>query len=214
MNKISFLLLIFLLLSCERKIDYANLQDEDINNENFDPSSMIINDNGDVEIYLNSTGNYPNGTYCAEVEYHNPNTGTRNSYTLNVEVENGELTVIHWPNGGWLDETHFLPEDISTGEISFFSDKGYEYIVTIGDYGGNCYSDAQQLQNDVNNETEKIICPNCGDEKDEYDELCYSCIQKKEREQEEKTCPKCGGGKSSSDGYCDDCQDELDNEQE
>ena len=29
---------------------------------------------------------YPDGEYCAEVEYYNPNTGTRSTYTLNVHV--------------------------------------------------------------------------------------------------------------------------------
>ena len=46
---------------------------------------------------------YKDGKYCAEVEYYNPSTGTRNTYDLDVEVESGELTVIYWPNSGWLD---------------------------------------------------------------------------------------------------------------
>ncbi|WP_188619294.1 hypothetical protein [Flavobacterium suaedae] len=169
---------------------------------------MVITDDYDVEIFHNMTGDYPDGTYCAEVEYYNPNTGTRNTYTLNVDVEDGDLTVIHWPNGGWLDETHFSPENISYGEISFISDRGCEYVVTLGDYGGGCYSDGKQLQNDVNIDIEDTTCPNCGGNKDVYEDLCYSCT-----EERESVCPRCGSYKISFDEYCNNCQDELTNEE-
>jgi hypothetical protein len=64
------------------------------------------------------------GDYCASVHYYNPNTGTESDYTLHVEIEDDLLTVIHFPNGGWLDDSHFSPPDISTGEASFTSAKG------------------------------------------------------------------------------------------
>lgn len=81
---------------------------------------------------------YVDGTYCAEVDYYNSNTGTSSTYTLEVEIENNELTVIHWPNGGWLDDSHFTPTDISTGEASFTSDRGIEYTVRIVGNAGDC----------------------------------------------------------------------------
>ena len=71
------------------------------------------------------------GKYCADVEYYNPNTGTSSTYTLNVEVEDNTLVTIYWPSGGWLDESHFEPQDISDGNCSFTSDVGYDYEVTI-----------------------------------------------------------------------------------
>lgn len=71
----------------------------------------------------------------AEVQYYNPNTGTRSTYTLTVEVENGEVVRIKWPNGGWLDGTHFTATELDEeGSASFTSDKGYEYTVTITDF--------------------------------------------------------------------------------
>lgn len=79
---------------------------------------------------------FSDGEWCADVEYYNPSTGTRNTYTLDVEVEGGELIRIDWPNGGWLDESHFVAEDISSGECSFTSDRGYEYTVTLNEKGG------------------------------------------------------------------------------
>lgn len=84
---------------------------------------------------------YEDGTYCADVKYYNPNTGTENTYTLEVEVCNNEVTQINWNNGGWMDEDHFTAEQLdSDGSCSFTSDNGYEYTVTIT--GSNCdYTD-------------------------------------------------------------------------
>lgn len=119
MKKIVILALIssVILFSCKKEINYSNLESEDIESVEFDPQMMSISTNEDVQIYHEATGEYPDGTYCAEVEYYNPNTGARNTYDLDVEVEEGDLTVINWPNGGWLDDTHFSPENISAGEV-------------------------------------------------------------------------------------------------
>lgn len=123
---------------------------------------------------------YPDGTYCAEVEYYNPNTGTRNTYTLNVDVENHEVTVIHWPNGGWLDDDHFYPVQLDdSGYCSFTSDKGYVYSIRIN--GPECsYTDESNMQSDINDDHDAVTCPECGGEKDEYDDLCYDCKRKQE----------------------------------
>lgn len=174
---IYFLLLILILLqiSCQKEIDYSNITYEDTERDDFDPYLMDITSDDDVEIFLDATGDYPDGTYCAEVEYYNPNTGTLSLYTLNVDVEDGDMTVIHWPSGGWLDDTHFYPENISSGEVVFFSDKEYRYTVRLDSYGGCSYTDEYKIRNDVNADVEATTCPSCGDEKDEYDELCYTC---------------------------------------
>lgn len=71
------------------------------------------------------------GVHSAEVRIYNPNTGHTGTYTLDVEVENGELVKIYWDNGGWLDESHFTATDISNGTASFTDDEGREYEVTI-----------------------------------------------------------------------------------
>ena len=88
---------------------------------------------------------------------------------------------------------------------SITSDKGYEYSVQIT--GDPCsYTDDQQVLNDYEDEQENFTCPNCGDEKDEYDELCYNC-----RDIKEHTCPRCGQHDPymySTDDYCSDCEAE------
>lgn len=201
MKKIYFLFLLLILLGC-KKSSTTDSADSSSTSSWSSNDDFISNDDEDL-----------NGTYCAEVEYYNPSTGTRSTYELDVEVENGYLVQIDWPNGGWLDETHFSSEDISSGECSFTSDRGYQYTVTLGEKGGGCYSDGRRLQNAVNEDVENTTCPKCGDEKDEYDTYCNSCKRKIENEEQERqnkiehTCTSCGGYKFSSfDDLCNNCK--------
>ena len=93
-------------------------------------------DAADVDESVLENDGYKDGLYCAEVKYYNPNTGKRTTYQLNVEVEQSKLVVMHWPNGGRLDDTHFNPERIRDGRCRFTSDKGYEYSVKLFTFGG------------------------------------------------------------------------------
>jgi hypothetical protein len=93
--------------------------------------------NVDYAIEGQTEEGFEDGTYCADVTYSNPNTGTENTYKLEVEVYNNEVIQINWNNGGWLDEDHFTAEQLdSDGSCSFTSDKGYDYTVEIT--GKNC----------------------------------------------------------------------------
>jgi hypothetical protein len=152
---------------------------------------------------------YVDGTWCADVEYYNPETGTRSSYDLDVEVEDDELTKINWPYGGWLDGSHFSAKDIIDGECSFTCDKGYEYTVTLSSEGGCGGSGAYRLRNDIEEDRQSLVCPLCGDKKYHYDDLCSSCERKKEEMEElAETCPKCNGYKMESEPMCSSCKDE------
>jgi hypothetical protein len=152
--------------------------------------------------YFYDSENYPDDTYCAEVEYYNPNTGTRSTYTLNVEVENNELTVIHWPNGGWLDDSHFEPQELdSSGNCSFTSDNGYEYDIHIT--GPECnFTDEDQMNREISEDQALLVCPECGFSKYEYDDYCYSCKRK-------MTCPECGSRKNKYEEVCSSCKDKA-----
>lgn len=169
----------------------------------------VVENPNEIVSVSESSGEFRDGTYCSEVEYYNPSTGTRNTYKLNVEVEGGELTIIHWPNGGWLDNSHFYPQDIANGQCEFSSDKGYRYTVTLNQFGGCSYTDEYKIRRDVNNEATETTCPKCGNEKYSYDEMCDDC-----KEKIEQTCPKCGGHKFSKfDEVCDDCKAEQEDDQ-
>ena len=153
---------------------------------------------------------YKDGTYCAEVEYHNPNTGTRSTYSLNVEVENNELTLIHWPNGGWLDDSHFTPVELDErGYCSFTSDRGYEYEVQI--IGPECsFDDSSRARRDAKADEAEVTCPKCGNEKETYDKYCQSCT-----DDIENTCSRCGGFEYNvNGGLCSSCQSEEDEKED
>ena len=98
---------------------------------------------------------YEDGTYCANVDYYNPNTGTSNTYTLEVEVEDNQVTQIYWGNGGWMDEDHFYAQDLDdNGYCSFSSDKGYDYTIQIT--GQDCgYTDQSSFESDVQEDEEE-----------------------------------------------------------
>ncbi|PAM95515.1 hypothetical protein B4N84_09615 [Flavobacterium sp. IR1] len=143
----------------------------------------------------NSFGNfeedrYPDGTYCAEIDYYYSETGTSSTYTLLVEIENNELTEIHWPNGGWLDNSHFTPPDISNGEASFTSDRGVDYTVKIIGNDGDCVTSSyardeddliQQKEDDEDEEYNRRQ-----DEEEEYQKKQLEEEREKEAEEEKR----------------------------
>jgi len=111
---------------------------------------------------------YDNGDYYAEVKYHNPKTGTRSTYTLRAKIKDNKLVTLYFPNGGWLDSTHFIPPDISSGKAKFTSDRNYHYEVSI-------------ISNAVrDNEDDDNTCPLCGEYKYSIDEYCEDCQEEQE----------------------------------
>ncbi len=89
----------------------------------------------------NNKDGFKDGKYCAEVTYYYNRTQKTAKYTLDVEIADNELIAIYWPNGGWLDDTHFTPPDISEGKASFTSDRGVDYNVRIIGREGDCELD-------------------------------------------------------------------------
>lgn len=85
---------------------------------------------------------FEDGSYCAEVSYYNPKTGTTNKYTLKVDVDNNKVEKIYFGNGGWLDSDHMTPKELdSDGECKLFSDAGAQYWVKITDRSCSHYDD-------------------------------------------------------------------------
>lgn len=133
---------ILLMLSCKNESKNNDYSDENIE-----------------AIESNSDDGYKNGDYCAEVDYYYDKTGTNSSYTLKVEINNNQLIKIYWPNGGWLDNSHFTPPSISDGQASFISDQGVEYNVRIIGTDGDCYYSNNALNEDdliEDGETKKV----------------------------------------------------------
>lgn len=199
-NKFYLILtILFVFMSCKNESN-----DSYINDSENEVQTLYNEDN------TTSIETYSDGTYCADVDYYNPDTGTNNTYTLNVEVENNELTVIHWPNGGWLDSTHFSPEELdSNGSCSFTTYEGKQFDIQIT--GSECsFTDEYEVSNDIEEES-KLKCPQCGNKKYSYDDLCGDC-----QDDIEHTCKKCGRIDRymfTSDAFCSDCKRDLEEEE-
>jgi hypothetical protein len=104
--------------------------------EDKKPQSTISHNENNDESESNESSEY-DGSYCAEIDYYNPSTGTHSTYTLPIEADIGEVSQINFPNGGHLDRDHFtgavLDDD---GDAEFTSDKGCKFKVhIIGDEG-------------------------------------------------------------------------------
>ena len=194
MRKLRLLLFLFAVLSitsCKKSID---------NSEDTEEVSTTTDEDGN-EVY-------PDGTYCADIDYYNPDTGTRSTYSLNVEVESNEVTLIQWSNGGWLDSSHFSSEALdSSGSCSITTYDGKQYDIQIT--GSEC-SNTDNTQ--VSEDEDEVKCPECGGDKSEFDDLCWYCERKAKREKEdieEHTCKRCGQHDSfmfSTDELCSDCE--------
>ncbi|NEU09783.1 hypothetical protein GZH53_15760 [Flavihumibacter sp. R14] len=112
----------------------CSTRSDDSNNE-IDEQQTVVSD------YEEKAVEYSDNEYCATIDYYNPSTGTRSTYTLTVLVEDGEVIQINWPNGGWLDDSHFTPVGFDEdGICSFTTYEGLEYDVKIEGEGNCSYS--------------------------------------------------------------------------
>jgi hypothetical protein len=90
--------------------------------------------NGEEEVDIDEEQDegYEDGTYTANVDYYNPETGYYATYTLEVEIIDNEVTVIYFPNDGYLDEDHIWPTALdSFGYASIDGENGKTYEVQI-----------------------------------------------------------------------------------
>ncbi|MEO6838610.1 MAG: hypothetical protein ABI261_08270 [Ginsengibacter sp.] len=77
---------------------------------------------------------YKDGTYSAEVDYDNPETGFTNTYELDVQVEDCNVIEIDFPKGGWLDSDHIDPTAIDNdGNASIDDDRGRTFDVHLSE---------------------------------------------------------------------------------
>lgn len=80
-----------------------------------------------------------NGSYCADVRYYNPNTGTDSEYRSKVEVDNNILTRVDFPNGHH-DQDEFGYQNIKNKGEAIYKVRGSQYIVKINKVStAHCY---------------------------------------------------------------------------
>jgi len=107
-------------------------------------------------------------TYCVDVDYYNPKTGTASSYRLDAIVDSEVLKRLTFPSGGYLDHTDF-------GDVLFKNDAavaaikgGKTYRVKILKKGGDCFSDVPKANQCLGNSKSGQRCKNLTDNSYRY----------------------------------------------
>ena len=136
---ISFLTLASLIFSCSSKSENegggnnpnsehsnSNVQDDRRHNQDSEANE------DEVENENFSSCQFEDGTYSANVDYNNPETGYSATYTLDVEVQDCQVVQINFPNDGYLDEDHISYGDIDqNGYSSIEGEDGKTYEIRI-----------------------------------------------------------------------------------
>ena len=140
-----------LIISCTRSYDSSNnyknsysyegeYNEDGYNEDGYNEDGYNengYNENGYNEDGYNEDGYNEDeyirdGTYTATVDYYNPTTGYSAIYTLDVEVEYGAVTVIYFPNDGYLDYDHIYPSQLDEyGFVEIEGEEGKTYRVQI-----------------------------------------------------------------------------------
>jgi len=143
-----FPVIIFLILSvvftpsCKNKSSnsssrnaYENSYNHDYDSDGYDEDGYDedgYDEDGYDEDGKDEDGHIKSGTYSASVDYYNPTTGYSATYSLDVEVEYGEVTVIYFPNDGYLDDDHIYPSELDDyGWVEIEGEEGKTYEVQL-----------------------------------------------------------------------------------
>ena len=104
-----------------------------LNKEKFDiTGTKLVDDDDELTDESSDGSEIEDGTHSATVYYNNPQTGYSATYTLDVEVEDGQVVQIDFPNGGYIDSDHITPEALnSDGECTIYGDDGKTYSIHI-----------------------------------------------------------------------------------
>lgn len=106
-------------------------QPEPASESSYTTSAKSTND-GDDEDDDSHDKTIADGSYTATVDYSNPTTGYQATYTLSVEVSDGQVVQINFPNDGYLDDDHITPADIDEeGNASVEGEEGKTYDIHI-----------------------------------------------------------------------------------
>jgi hypothetical protein len=128
---ITSVLLICIFISCKSKMDNNNARSTATIYNDLEDDSDHDDEDEDENFSLTSCG-YNDGIYTATIRYYNPDTDYDAIYTLDVEVETCEVTIIYFPKGGWLDDDHIDPAELDEdGYCIIYGEDGKTYEIQI-----------------------------------------------------------------------------------
>lgn len=85
----------------------------------------------------NLNDNVEDGTYCAKVRIKTRE--KTKTYQLTITAKNNHLQEVNWPNGGWLDRSHYKLPEFYENETTFIDDRDRKFDVKII-HKGKCRS--------------------------------------------------------------------------
>lgn len=130
MKKSFLFILAVLILSCQDK-SATTVEKTDEAKDSYNSSNQD-EEQGEEDEDANYPCGLEDGNHSATVDYYNPETGYMATYSLDVEVEGCEVTVIYFPKGGWLDSDHITPGELDEdGEVEIEGEEGKTYTVHI-----------------------------------------------------------------------------------
>jgi len=127
--------IVTLLSSCNNSIDRSSNNESSNSYEENSDYDEYEDEDYEVEYYEEAEEQeegFEDGTYTATVDYYNPETGYSATYTLDVEVEYNQVTIIYFPNDGYLDDDHIWPDYLDeSGFVSIEGEDGKTYDIQI-----------------------------------------------------------------------------------
>jgi hypothetical protein len=110
-----------------------NFVDSDIQKpkKQDDPNIKKIEaDNATAE--ANNVSDYKDGYYMASIDYFNPATSYRSTYTLKVGVQHGMVVSIAYPHDEYMGDDHITPAELDVdGGCNVYGEHGKVYTVQI-----------------------------------------------------------------------------------
>lgn len=119
MHKILWLLLLIGVCACDNKMKQPRGHSHPVATKtNAHKVKVVIKD----------------GTHSAAVSYYNPQTNYRANYQVKVEVNNGQVRKINFPEDSYLNEIEINPEQLDeTGTVKLHDAEQREFGVEIVD---------------------------------------------------------------------------------
>ena len=98
----------------------------------YDAPEVVEYEDGGYDSHDDSEEVLEDGTHTASVDYYNPATGYSATYDLDVEVEDGEVVEIQFPNEGYLGEYRLSNTELDEdGTADVEDDEGRSFHVEI-----------------------------------------------------------------------------------
>ena len=127
--------IVTLLTSCNNSSDRSSNNESSNSYEENSDYDEYEDEVYEVEYYEEAEEQeegFEDGTYSATVDYYNPETGYSETYTLDVEVEGNQVTIIYFPNDGYLDDDHIWPDYLDeSGFVRIEGEDGKTYDIQI-----------------------------------------------------------------------------------